>query len=243
MNLILVDEARDLLTWPWDDPRACHVREVLRMKPGDSFFIGVPNGPLGKARWLTSDADTPATQMQLAVTWEHSPTPAPPLILLVGLPRPQTARRILFEAAVFGIRELAFFQSTRGEPSYAQSSLWSSDEWQRILHRGAEQAFATTLPEVSHHDSLGKALASITTPTDWDRLALDVYEAEGSLSSLLQGTGAILALGAERGWAPGERHTLREADYQLAGLGNRVLRTETACVAALSLSLAHLGTM
>jgi 16S rRNA (uracil1498-N3)-methyltransferase len=53
----------------------------------------------------------------------------------------------------------------------------------------------------------------------------------------------ILALGAERGWSGEERVMLRKAGFQFVHLGARVLRTETACVAALSLLRAKLHLM
>ncbi len=205
------------------------------MGEGDAFFVGVVNGPRGKATILWDDADG----MALQIAWEESAPPAVPIRLLVGLPRPQTARRVLFEAAVFGVPELHFFQSERGEPSYASSTLWKTDEWRRHLRQGAEQAFATTIPAVVHHASLKEALANLNVPNGWATVALDVYEHTAPLAKTLgEGLGAVLALGSERGWSPAERDSLRAAGYTLAGLGERVMKTETACVAAMAVTLA-----
>jgi RsmE family RNA methyltransferase len=49
-----------------------------------------------------------------------------------------------------------------------------------------------------------------------------------------------LAFGPERGWSAGERQLLRAQGFELAHLGTRVLRTETAVVAALALAKAAL---
>src|SRR5690606_26833299 len=113
--------------------------------------------------------------------WEAQEPPQPlPLRVLVGLPRPQTARRILFEAAVLGVSQLDFFQAQKGEPSYAQSSLWHSGQWQERLWQGAEQACVTTLPAVNHFKSLADALAAPQQLAEV-RLALDIYEAVAPL--------------------------------------------------------------
>lgn len=235
MNLILLESADTQPQWPAGDARARHVREVLRMRAGDSFFVGVVNGPRGKARIQRDDS----AGMALEIAWEETMLPPAPLKLLVGLPRPQTARRVLFEAAVFGATELHFFQSERGEPSYASSTLWKSDEWRRHLHQGAEQAFATTIPGVFHHASLRHALGHLILPEHWALVALDVYEHTTTLKNALgKSAGAVLALGSERGWSPQERAALRAANYTLASLGERVLKTETACVAAMAIALA-----
>jgi RsmE family RNA methyltransferase len=66
--------------------------------------------------------------------------------------------------------------------------------------------------------------------------ALDNYEASGSLPQLLpeSATSAVIALGAERGWSPKERDTFRKNGWNLAHLGEHVLRLETACTAAVA---------
>jgi len=54
-------------------------------------------------------------------------------------------------------------------------------------------------------------------------------------------TPLTLAVGSERGWSSKERDLLRSAGYQLAGLGSRVLRAETATIAALAVIKAATG--
>ena len=52
---------------------------------------------------------------------------------------------------------------------------------------------------------------------------------------------AVLAFGPERGWSDRDRAMLRANDFALVHLGTRVLRTETAVVAAIALVKARLG--
>ena len=54
-------------------------------------------------------------------------------------------------------------------------------------------------------------------------------------------TSATLALGAERGWSAAERELLLQQGFLFVHLGERVLRTETACIAAITLLKAKLG--
>jgi RsmE family RNA methyltransferase len=89
-------------------------------------------------------------------------------------------------------------------------------------------------------NAVEEALAELSEPAA--RIALDNYESEARLSELiLQAPAYVLALGAERGWSGRERDTLREAGFRLAGLGERVLRVETASVAAVSVVLSKLS--
>ena len=240
MNLILFETAADAAHLAPGDARTRHIREVLRMTPGDELFVGVVNGPRGRATL----ADDVGGGLRLAVQWEDKIDPPRPFWILAGMPRPQTARDLLREAATMGVTALHFFNAEKGEPSYAQSTLWSSDEWRQRLREGAAQAFATTVPAVARHESLREALETLlaAAPGDSTRLALDVYEAGAPLSHFAPAAGSVvLALGAERGWSAGERDILRASQFQLAHLGPRVLRSETALIAGLSVLLAKRG--
>lgn len=171
MNLILFDSADEARHLAPGDPRLRHLREVLRLRPGQVCHVGILDGPRGKA---TLERDDPVNGMSFSLQWEPDQPPDFPLRLLLGLPRPQTARHLLRELTSLGARELSFFTADRGEPGYATSSLWLSDEWKRWRRQGAEQAYTTRLPPVNHSASLEAAIAAI--PDHAVRLALDPYE-------------------------------------------------------------------
>lgn len=237
VNIILFSPGEVELPLPRRDPRARHILEILHRTPGGNFDAGLINGPRGKAtlRAITDDA------LILSFAWGASPPPLAPIHLIVGLPRPQTARDILREGTALGLATMDFVRTDRGDPGYAQSSLWTSGEWEDLLIVGAAQAFCTRLPTVRHGQSLAETIT--TLPADWARVALDNYEAPGALRDLaLAGRPAVaLALGAERGWSAAERALLLQHGFMFAHLGERVLRTETACIAAVTLLKARLG--
>ena len=238
MNLILFEA--DELSRPLarSDRRAVHLLEVLRRKPGDTFDAGIINGPRGKGSVVTIGANA----LELTFTAEFALEPAAPITLIVGLPRPQTARDILRESSTLGIAALHFVRTEKGDPNYAQSTLWTSGEWRRHVLAGAEQAFATQIPEVSHHPTLGATLAAL--PASGQRLALDNYESNAAFSSMpLSAAPIVLAIGSERGWSAEERDQLRRGGFALLHLGTRVLRTETAVIATLAIVRAKLGLM
>ena len=180
-------------------------------------------------------------RLTLTFSWGESPPPLQPLALLIGMTRPQSARDILRDATALGVSAMHFFRTARGEAGYAESTLWRSGEWEDCLITGAAQAFCTRLPEVTHGRTLTEILEIL--PAASTRLALDNYEATAALSTcnLMGDHTAVLALGAERGWSAAEREILRENGFTLAHLGERVLRTETACLVALALLKAKRG--
>ena len=155
MNLMLLEEEADELSLKRDDPRAIHIVEILGMGEGDSLDIGVINGPRGKARIERADDK----QITLSLVFGELPPPPPPIHLLVGMCRPQTARKILREVTALGVRRIVFFEGTRSDRSYAKSRLWTTGEWKRHLKEGAEQAFHTQIPEIDWKESLSGAIA------------------------------------------------------------------------------------
>ncbi|MFO1451455.1 MAG: RsmE family RNA methyltransferase [Opitutaceae bacterium] len=243
MNLILFDA--DELDRPLarTDPRAQHLCEVLRRQPGDRFDVGMVNGPRGKGT-LVSQTDQ---VLELSFVWGPMPPPLDPLTLVLGLPRPQTARKVLQEATTLGVEALHFVQTERAEAQYAQSSLWSSGEWRRHVLAGVAQAFDTRVPKVTWGRSLSTLLDEVESSCDGttgvSRIALDNYEASVRLGACeVSPVSRIwLALGPERGWGPADRSALREHGFVLAHLGERVLRAETAVVASLAILRSRAG--
>lgn len=237
VNIILFRPSEVELPLPRNDPRAQHLLAVLRRQPGDTFDAGVINGPRGKGTLVSVEEG----RVLITFAWGESPSPPAPLTLLVGLPRPQTARDILREATALGVAAMHFVRTERGEAGYAGSSLWHSGAWEECVINGAAQAFCTRLPEVTHGRSLADAVTA--RPAGEIRFALDNYESPAALSQVAvpAGRSVVLAFGAERGWSPAERILLRESGFTFVHLGDRVLRTETACLAAITLIRAKLG--
>lgn len=239
MNLILFHPDEISRPLPRQDPRAQHLLTVLRRRVGDTFDAGQTNGPRGKGTLLHLAPD----HLQIRFDWEPAPPPPlDPLTLAIGLPRPQTARKILQEAAALGVQALHFVRTEKGEASYADSTLWHSGEWRRHLEHGTAQAFCTRLPALTHGNTLAGLLDTLPAPVHG--IALDNYEAPGPLSKchVIRDT-RLFVFGPERGWSEGERELLRGRGLVFAHLGTRVLRLETAVVAAVAIFKAQRGAM
>lgn len=239
MNLIFLDKQEACTILDIKDPRAQHIVDVLKMNEGDFLYVGTPNGPKGKAciRQLTSK------QITISIIWETTTAELLPVTLVIGTPRPQTARKILREASSMGVEELCFYNSEKGDNGYAQSSLWKTNEWQHLLHQGAEQAFVTSIPRLTRTDSLSQYLANNDFRNECViKVALDNYESTHSFpQACRKGKRFMVALGPERGFSQSERNILREHNFTLTSLGPRILRLETCCVVTIALISSELG--
>ncbi len=239
MNIILFSVDEMVRPLPRPDPRAVHLLNVLHCSTGDSFDAGLINGPRGRGLLVAIQEEN----LILNFSWGNPPPPADDLALLLGLPRPQTARDILRDATTLGVAALHFVRTGRSEPSYANSTLWRGDEWHRQLLAGAAQAFDTRIPTVTWTGTLATTLAAL--PPAGLRLALDNYEASAPLTAacLPRNSGVALAFGPERGWTDADRGLLRAHGFTLVHLGPRVLRLETAVTAALTLVKSARGSL
>jgi RsmE family RNA methyltransferase len=223
-----------------DDSRAVHVERILKLNSGDKIRAGIANGPAGFARILEmSDSG-------LLLGFEPEAESSHPHVfsveLLVGQVRPICAKRILREAAMLGVSVISFTGTDLGEKSYREAGLWSSGEAYRYILDGVVQAGATQIPLLRLFDDVRSCLEADTGPgpggENMSRIVLDNVSEGVPLASLSGRLPAVIAIGSERGWSGRERNLFREGGWQFARLGARILRTETACAAALSIMLA-----
>lgn len=235
MNLILFSQSFSEQRLPWSDSRALHLRDILNLRPGDRFKAGFQSGDLGTLEVLDLDS-----QGVLVGSWQATgPSPGLyPLSLVVGTPRPPTARRLLKDLATLGVQEIHFCATDLGEKSYLQSHLWTRGEYLEALAEGAMQAGVTGIPQVHTHTSLYKALKVQESRRGF---YFDFGFPSGLPPAAAEERPWALALGPERGWSDRERRILGEMGWEGRGLDpQRILRTETAAAAVTALALDRL---
>ncbi|MDR2490504.1 MAG: RsmE family RNA methyltransferase [Spirochaetaceae bacterium] len=256
MNLILFERheitSDNRAVLPLRDERAVHLLKTLHKKHGDSFDAGVSGGNRGKGVILTIH-DVLTIKLML----NAHPPPRLPIRLGVGFVRPIQLRRILREAANFGIETLDFFVTGLGDPNYMSTTLFD----EAVPHcaaysamiEGAIEARDTCIPAVRRFPSLYGWLSALNeTHAENERLhsqiriALDnrdtvssLFEVQPPIPESLP-VSVVLAVGSERGWTDEERAELQRSGFERRILGQRALRTETACIAAIVVAMSWL---
>ena len=108
--------------------------------------------------------------------------------------------------------------------------------WEKIAREAARQCGRADVPAVAAPVSLAEALAASGLPAR--RLALFEGETSRSLRAALVGAGpaaTALLVGPEGGFAPAEVASAHGAGFEAVGLGDRILRVETAAIVAVAL--------
>jgi len=246
MNILVLEEAEVGVPIPRTDKRWSHVKKVLKKKPGDRLDAGIVDGELGKA-FVLSLTDK---ELVLGFEPEREAPPLAPIRLILGFPRPIQATRILKDLTSLGVAEIRLTGTQLGEKSYAQSSIFKDKDFRAPLLEGAEQAGNPRLPKVFTHWNLAACLKAIdahatarnTGSRAGSRIFLHPY---GDSERMGGGSGIdaplTLAVGSERGWTEAEIELLCASGFSARSLGDRILKTETATLAATILALAALN--
>jgi RsmE family RNA methyltransferase len=220
------------------DLRVIHLLKTLHKTVGGSFHAGLIGGNRGQGTIASVVAPFTVT-----LVLNEPPPPRLDITLGVGFARPIQLRRILREAANFGLETVDLFGTELGEKSYQNTTLLEDGGAHKAMREGAIEARDTRLPTVRLYDRVDAWLNEPLRPGR--RIVLDNENPDGSFferpkSSAPPKTGFTLAIGSERGWSDRERAQLEATGFTRLSIGNRALRTETACIAAITLAMGHL---
>lgn len=235
------------------DDRANHILKILHKKEGDSFVAGVIDGMAGIATIQKID------QEFIFCSFEETSSGKPlnPLKMIIGFPRPIQLKRLLRDVAALGVCEVHLTGTELGEKSYMQSTLVEKGNAYKMLLDGTVQAGSTNVPKLFLHKTLKDCIAEIKSENAENvLLALDNVNPKISLKKSLGEFGCnfeygsqdsncaktvVAAIGSERGWTDKERTLLEENGFIRCGMGERIMRTETAATVSASIILAQLG--
>ena len=223
------------------DARAVHLLKVMHKNVGSRFDAGVLGGKTGSGV-ITEISES---GLLASLNLDSDPPPRTPLRLGVGFPRPIQLRRLLRDSASLGLAFLDLFGTELGEKSYRDTKLLGDGGAHSALIEGAVQARDTRLPDLAEYPSLNIWVQGLPEKMPGIvLLAADNVRPQGSFSELEplhKDAEAVLAVGSERGWSDKERELLESAGFTRLSLGQRALRTETACVAAAVLVMEKMG--
>lgn len=216
---------------------ARHV-QVLRLQPGDALTLF--NGEGGE--WSAQVLRMGRSEVQVRVGAHDAVEreAARAVHLAVGLMAAERMDWLVEKATELGAASIAPLLMTR-------SSLRLSGEradkkrahWQAVAVAACEQCGRNRVPAVHSPQALADALAGWKGGASAQRWMLSLAEGAQPLSALLMGAPVdaplFLLSGPEGGLNPDEESAARAAGFTAASLGPRVLRAETAPLAALAM--------
>ena len=217
-----------------DERHEHYLLRVLRLRRGDPLEIFDGRGRCHRA---TIDEDRAGHCSVLVGDPVERRSESPLRIELAQcVPTGDKMDWVIEKAVELGASAIRPLQSARGQVKLdAARAARRTEHWQRVAEAACMQCRRDVLPEVRAPEPLARWLASLDPAADVRRIVLDP-EAGARLSALgvASDRPVLLLVGPESGFDTAELDAARRAGFESASLGPRVLRTETAGLAALA---------
>jgi 16S rRNA (uracil1498-N3)-methyltransferase len=215
-----------------------HLSRVLRMKVGDSLILFDGRGGQYPATISALDRKTVT-----AVTGEFEAIERESglqLQLGIAVSRGDRMDWVVQKATELGVSSIAPLLSERTELRLdGDRGDRKLRHWQQVATSACEQCGRNRLPEILPPQSLGQWLRTVQADI---RLVLH-HTAENTDPGSSSPATAALLVGPEGGLSPAEIDAAENAGFSSLQLGPRVLRTETAPLAAIAILQARWGDM
>ena len=213
---------------------AHHLGHVLRAETGQLYELSD-----GSSAWLARIESVSRRRLEFALLDQlPAPQPAADVILLLSIVKFDAYEWAIEKATELGVSKIIPLAAARSEKGLLAAAQKRSQRWQKILLEASQQARRLRIPQL---DELTKPSQAFAGQTAEFRLLLSERSGSLSLRKSLDGWNhrapsivAALAIGPEGGWTDDELLSARAAGFQEASLGQLILRTETAVVAALA---------
>ena len=215
--------------------QAHYVRNVLRLEAGAPLLVF--NGRHGEWRGLLHDVGKKQVTLRLE-TQTRAQDSQPDIWLLVAPVKKDRLDYLAQKATEMGVGRLLPVMTARTQGGRHINA----EKLRANVIEAAEQCNIMTLPDVADPLRLSEVLAAM--PEERQIIFCDEEAGPGAKLGIavLQGQKLALLIGPEGGFNDAERADLQaRANVHSLSLGPRILRTDTAVVAALARLQAQLG--
>lgn len=215
-----------------------HAAQVLRLRCGDHITVFDGNGEEHEAEILSIDKHE-ARALRLK-TCTPDVEPRIELTLLQGIPKSDKMDYIIQKAVELGVYQIVPVQMENSLSRDMESLTGKVERWNRISREAAKQSKRTRIPKVCLPVLPEEASAAFFMEAG---IVLHEKETKKGLKDTLKWCTMnryrrlSVVVGPEGGISPVEINHFEERGFRTVTLGNRVLRTETASLAALSIIL------
>ncbi|WP_149195913.1 16S rRNA (uracil(1498)-N(3))-methyltransferase [Luteimonas suaedae] len=222
------------------DAAVAHLLRVLRLREGDACVLFNGDGRDYDCRIVAAGKRGGEAEV-LAMRTVDNESPLR-IVLLQGIARGEKMDWILQKATELGVAGFVPAGSERSEVKLdAARAEKRLAHWTSVVVAACEQSGRARVPGVAAVQPLAAALPGL--PASGPRLLLDPF-ATATITSLDPPEApVVIAVGPEGGWSARDRETLHAAGFAGIRLGPRVLRTETAGIAAIAALQSRFGDM
>lgn len=205
-----------------------HIKKVLRFQPGAELQLFDGHGRV-------IDAVLREQGQVEILKLEVSPEPHCLLTLIQGMPKGDKLELVLQKGTELGVNHFALVEMERSIGNLkAERRDKKVERWQKIIQEAARQSRQYHLPRLDAGSSFPEILRHI----DADEKLILWEESAVSLATALPPApvrSVAVVVGPEGGISPQEVELAKSMGFKVVGLGPRILRTETAGLAIMSI--------
>jgi len=209
---------------------AHHLGRVLRAEGGQLYELSD-----GHRVWLGRIENVKRDRVEFSLVEElASREPALQTTLLLSVVKFDAFDLALEKATELGVCAIVPLAASRSEKALLAAAPKRAERWKKILLEASQQSRRLRPPTLS---ALAKPEAAFSAHGESLKIILSERLETPPLRSILEGQNATtvgLAIGPEGGWTDGEFQCARQRGFHEASLGQLILRTETAVIAALA---------
>lgn len=207
-----------------------HLANVLRLKPDAKIHLFNEQDGEFSARITRIKKGTVEVKIEQQLTNFQSPKLN--ITLCLGVSRGDRMDFGIQKSVELGVNKIVPFYSEHGDIRIKAERLEKKrTHWQRVAISASEQSGRLDVPEVTSPVEINECLTMPTT----SKLVFDP-SGDTSLQEIqVEEDLLLVVIGPEGGFSESELNTARQQQCKVANLGPRVLRTETAPVAALAI--------
>jgi len=218
-------------------PDVNHIRNVLRMKPGEAVRISDGSGSCYDGIIDTLQND----EIVVRLSGEKIESTELPVetVLFQGLPKSDKMELIIQKNTELGISAIVPVSTSRAVVKLDEKKADSKvKRWNGIAEAAAKQSKRTLIPQIRPVMSFKQALIEASA---FDIKLMPYENAEGMaftrkcISEIKPGARVAIFIGPEGGFSEEEVEAASEAGFVPITLGRRILRTETAGMSVLSM--------
>ncbi len=219
-----------------------HMKNVLRMRCGEELMVSDGNNL--KYRCSVEGYEEEQAVLRILEEMDVDTELSSRIYLFQGLPKQDKMELIVQKAVELGVYRVIPVSTRRAVVRLDQKKAGKKAErWQQIARSAAKQAKRGYVPEVAFPMSYREALEAareldvILIPYE---LAKDMKETKEIIERIRPGKSVGIFIGPEGGFEKEEVELALEYGAMPVTLGRRILRTETAGMAMLSVLMFHL---
>jgi 16S rRNA (uracil1498-N3)-methyltransferase len=233
-RLFIRSELQTGQTLKLDSEQAHYLGRALRLRPGDALSIfSAESGEFAATLTSIGKSDGEIAVGAAIVTATESPLK---IHLVQGVSRGERMDVVVQKATELGVKRISPVLT-----EYAMVKLEGKraskrrEHWQKIAEGACEQSGRTRPPLIDEPLPLKTWLGSKTSETDVDLILKP--NADTAMASLkAPQTKVCLLIGPEGGFSDKEYEDAEVSGFKAVSLGPRVLRTETAAIAAVTVA-------